>query len=166
MNDVTTEWLHQQIVELAHDAIVFADREGIIRLWNDGAEAMFGHRREEALGQPLDIIIPERLRERHWEGYRRAIIAGTTRYRDELLKVPAVRKDGTRISLEFTILPIQQASGKMLGFAAILRDVTARWLEDRALRERLAKLEAQATSSSDLTRSGSTSQAPDGSHAG
>lgn len=147
MPNFTAEWLYQQIVEHAQDAIIFADREGIIRLWNDGAEAMFGYQRDEALGQTLDIIIPERLRDRHWEGYRRVVLTGTTRYSKELLKVPAIRKDGTRISLEFTILPIRQASGEMRGFAAILRDVTARWLEEKALRERLAKLEAQVAAS-------------------
>ena len=135
------EWLCGEIVDKARDAIILADREGIIRLWNAGAEAMFGYRNEEALGRTLDLIIPERLRSRHWEGYRKAADTGTTRYATQVLAVPAVRKDGGTISVEFTISILHEPGGELLGFAAIIRDVTARWQQDRALKKRLDALE-------------------------
>jgi PAS domain S-box-containing protein len=124
------------------DAIIFADREGRVRLWNAAAEAVFGYGAAEMLGQPLDLIIPANLRSRHNEGYRRVMATGTTRYARELLAVPGLRKDGTRISLEFTITLIRAPQGEVLGSAAIIRDVTAHWERDQALRRRLAVLEA------------------------
>lgn len=139
-------WMYREIVERAQDAIIFADREGIIHLWNEGAEAIFGYRAEEAIGQTLDIIIPERLRARHWEGYHGVMATGVTKYGREFLAVPGIRKDGTRISLEFTIILLRDEAGALLGPAAILRDVTARWQQEKALRERLAALEAQMRS--------------------
>ena len=142
MPTYTHEWLCRQIVDNAGDAIIFADPGGTIRLWNAGAEAMFGYRAEEALGHTLDLIIPEHLRERHWAGYRKAMTTGVMRYSQELLAVPARRKDGTRLSLEFSVVMLHQASGELLGVAAIIRDVTVRWQRDRALKERLAALEA------------------------
>lgn len=138
------ESLCQRIVADAADAVIFADRDGIIRLWNSGAEAMFGYKSEEAIGQSLDLIIPERLRERHWEGYHRVMATGVTRYgRNDLLAVPAVRRDGERISLEFTVSLIRNDAGELQGIAAILRDVTARWQEDRATKQRLTELETK-----------------------
>jgi PAS domain S-box-containing protein len=142
----TSEWLCQQIVEGTQEAIIFADREGMIRLWNAGAEAMFGYQAQEAVGQTLDLIIPERLRARHWEGYRKVMATGVTRYGQELLAVPAVRKDGTRISLEFTIVLLRNDTGELIGTAALIRDVTRRWQEEKALKERVAELQATVTS--------------------
>ena len=139
------EWLCQRIVEDAPDAIIFADREGVIRLWNAGARAVFGYRSEEAVGKTLDLIVPERLRERHWKGFRRVMATGVTRYgREELLAVPAVGKDGGRISVEFSIVMLRDAAGEPMGIAAILRDVTQRWQEQQQLRKRLAALEAMS----------------------
>ncbi len=137
------DWLCGQIVQHAQDAIVFADRDGMIRLWNAGAEAMFGYRTEEAVGQTLDLIIPERLRTRHWEGYRKVMATGVTRYGREVLKVPGIRKDGSRVSLEFTVILLRDETGHLLGPAAIIRDVTARWEQEKAMKERLAALEAK-----------------------
>lgn len=136
-------WLCRQIVEQSMDAIVVADRAGIIRFWNKGAEAMFGWTAQEATGRTLDIIIPERHRARHWEGYRRVMESGVTRYAREVLAVPALRKDGSRISLEFTMVLVKDEAGSMLGVAALMRDVTVRWERERAVRERLKALEAQ-----------------------
>jgi PAS domain S-box-containing protein len=141
------EWLCQRIVEDASDVIIFADREGVIRLWNAGAQAVFGYRPEEAIGQTLDLIVPEHLRQRHWEGFHRVMATGVTRYGRELLAVPAIGKDGERISVEFSIVMLRDAAGEPLGIAAILRDVTRRWQEQRQLRKRLAALEAMSAPS-------------------
>jgi PAS domain S-box-containing protein len=143
--ELSAEWVCRRIVEEAHDAVIFADREGKIRLWNTGAEETFGYTAEEALGQSLDLIIPEKHRPSHWAGYYWVMETGVTRYGRDLLKVPALRKDGRRISIEFTIVPVKDGTGRMLGIAAIIRDVTRRWEEEKALRTRLAELEARLT---------------------
>lgn len=144
MGSEDQQWIAEQIVGNSLDAIVYADREGVVRLWNHGAEEMFGYAEAEALGQTLDLIIPERLRQRHWEGYDRAMAAGATKYGRDLLAVPAVRKDGSRISIEFAVALIRDAEGGIVGIAAIIRDVSTRWEEQRKLRARLAELEARA----------------------
>ncbi len=143
MTESSHEWLCQRIVGNASDAIIFADGDGVVRLWNAGAERIFGFRADEMVGKSMDPIIPENLRERHWEGYDQTMKTGRTQYSRNLLAVPALRKDGTRISIEFTIALIRDANGKLLGPAAILRDVTARWNQDKELRKRLTTLEAQ-----------------------
>src|SRR5215211_7912157 len=127
------------ILAASADAVVAADRDGIIRLWNPGAARIFGHQADEAVGQSLDLIIPERLRAAHWEGWRRVMETGRSRYGDgDLLSVPAIRKNGERISVEFTIVPLKDESGRMVGMAALMRDVTKRFEETKALRRQLA----------------------------
>jgi PAS domain S-box-containing protein len=138
------EWLCRYIVDNTQDAIIFADRTGMIRLWNAGAEAIFGYSAAEALGHSLDLIIPERLQARHWEGYRRVSATGITPYDRRLLAVPAIRKDGTQISLEFTVVIVHEPPGEVLGIAAVLREVTERWQRDKAIQARLAALERDA----------------------
>jgi PAS domain S-box-containing protein len=128
------------LIREAPDAIIFADAEGVIRFWNHGAERIFGFAETEALGQSLDIIIPDNLRVRHWEGFSATMRTGSTRYGSgEILAVPALRKDGKRISIEFTIVPFRDNHARMIGIAAMLRDVTARFEELRALRRQLAE---------------------------
>lgn len=128
------------------DAIVAADRDGRIVFWNTGAERIFGHPASAAVGQSLDIIIPEQQRQRHWEGYRRVVQTGASRYGDsDILSVPALKEDGSRISIEFTIAPLRDKSGELFGLVAVMRDVTARFEELRTLQRRLA--EASACSS-------------------
>jgi PAS domain S-box-containing protein len=134
------DWLCRRIVTESRDAIIFADREGLIRLWNTGAEAMFGYRAAEMEGKGLDLLIPEALRARHNEGFRRVMASGESRYAADLLAVPGLRKDGARISLEFTITLIKDDEGSVLGAAAIIRDVTIRWQRDQELKKRLAAL--------------------------
>ncbi len=125
------------------DALVYADAEGIIRMWNRGAVRIFGFSEAEAVGQSLDIIIPTGLRERHWQGFRETMRTGQTRYGDgQMLSVPAVRQDGTRLSVEFTIVPFVDASGRMEGIAAIMRDATRSFEELRTLRKEIAALRA------------------------
>ena len=124
----------------SRDAIIFADKDGRVRLWNAGAEAMFGYGAAEMEGRNLDLIIPEALRDRHNEGYRRVMAAGKSKYAAELLAVPGLRKDGARISLEFTITLIKGDRGEVLGAAAIIRDVTARWQREQETKKRLAAM--------------------------
>ncbi len=136
--------IYREILEQAPDAVLFADREGIIRIWNSGAHAMFGFSAEQALGQSLDLIIPEKLRARHWEGYHQVMKTGQTRYGKDLLSVPALHQKGNQLSSEFSIVMLKDREGGVLGVAAIMRDVTARRQQERALKERLAALEGQA----------------------
>ena len=132
---------YRQIVDGASDAIVVADVAGTIRYWNAGAEAMFGHGAPEAIGQRLDLIIPEAQRARHWDGYHRVMETGTTRYAEKVLAVPALHRDGRRLSIEFRVILLSTPDGAPSGIAAVIRDVTDRWHEDRALRRRLQELE-------------------------
>jgi PAS domain S-box-containing protein len=123
------------------DAVVYADAAGTIRFWNDGAQRVFGFAASEAVGQSLDIIIPASLRERHWTGFNATMRTGQSRYgAGDLLSVPALRKDGARISVEFTIVPFRGADGAMQGIAAVMRDVTARFNELRTLRRQAEAL--------------------------
>lgn len=125
------------------DAVVYADAEGVIRFWNAGATRIFGFAEAEALGRSLDILIPENLRQRHWDGFRETARTGRSRYgAGDILAVPALRKDGMRVSIEFTILPFRDAEGRMAGIAAVLRDVSKRFEELRALRKELAERRA------------------------
>ncbi|SMH61943.1 PAS domain-containing protein [Azospirillum agricola] len=131
--------LGDALLRSAADAIVYSGRDGRIAFWNEGAERLFGFSAAEALGQSLDLIIPERQRPRHWEGYDAVMATGESRYgKGDLLSVPALHKDGRRISVEFTIVPLHDGDGGMLGMAAVLRDVTARFEELKALRRQIA----------------------------
>ena len=137
------ERIYKQIVDFAQDAILFADRDGNIQLWNSGAETIFGYKSEDAIGSSLDLIIPDKLRARHWEGYHRVMDTGETRYGNELLKVPAIRKDGERLSVEFTIILVRDDQNNIMGSAAIMRDVTENWLHEKKLKEQIKVLEEQ-----------------------
>ncbi len=129
------------LVAALGDAVVVADPEGRIQLWNPAAERLFGYPAAEALGQSLDLIIPERFRARHWAGYHEVMRTGHTRYGTEVLRVPAVRRDGARLSIAFTVALLRTPDGRVTGIAAVIRDETARWAEDQALRRRVAELE-------------------------
>jgi PAS domain S-box-containing protein len=138
MNPLSPSGLADAVLSTVSDAIVAADKEGIIRFWNPGAERIFGYASAEAVGQSLDIIIPQGQRQRHWQGYRQVMATGESRYgRGDVLAVPATRKDGRRISVEFTIVALRNESGVMAGMLAIMRDVTVRF-EGMTLRHKLA----------------------------
>ncbi len=141
--DLTREKLAVRIVEGAADAVLFTDREGVIRLWNAGAERIFGWTAAEAIGKSMDLIIPERLRARHWQNWGRVMETGVTRYATDVLAVPAQRKDGAPLSIEFTIQLVRDDAGRILGPAAVIRDVTARFQKDKELRAKLKELEAR-----------------------
>jgi PAS domain S-box-containing protein len=138
-----TRLVADAILGAAADAVVATDRDGIIGLWNPGAQRIFGYHADEALGQSLDLIIPERLRARHWEGFRRVMATGESHYgAGDLLSVPGIGKDGQRISLEFTVVPLKDEQGRMQGIAAVMRDVTSRFEEIRGLKKKLAEATA------------------------
>ena len=138
------DWLCRKIVENSPMAIMFADREGKIHLWNSGAETVFGYMAKEALGQSLDLIVPERQKQRHWEGWDKVMASGVTKYGRDPLAVPAMRKDGSRISIEFNVVLVRADSGELAGVAAMVQDVTARWQKQKEMSARLAALEAKA----------------------
>jgi PAS domain S-box-containing protein len=141
-----TEFNHfaEHLVAGMSEAIIFADATGIIQMWNRGATRIFGFSEQEAIGASLDIITPPGLRERHWNGYRATMQTGETRYGDgQLLSVPAIRKDGSRISVEFTIVPFKDEAGRMTGIAAVMRDATTSFEALRALRKEVAELKSR-----------------------
>ena len=132
----------ESFVDEAGDAIIAAAPDGSILLWNAAAERIFGYTDKEALGQSLDLIIPERFRERHWQGYRQVMFTGETRYGANVLRVPAAHKDGRALSIAFTVALVPSQTGSIEAIVAIVRDDTERWQEERALRKRIAELEA------------------------
>lgn len=130
------------VVRGCGDAVVIADSAGRITFWNDSAVVMFGLSAAQAVGQTLDLIIPERQRGRHWEGYERVMATGTSRYGHDLLRVPALHATGERRSIAFTVTLLQDDGGAVTGIAAIIRDETERWQEEQALRAELRALRA------------------------
>jgi PAS domain S-box-containing protein len=145
MTEPTDHDLAARLVSGAPDGILYAGRDGAIRVWNAGCERIFGWSAAEAVGQSMDMIIPDRLRGRHWSGWDTVMQTGATRYgAGELLAVPALRKDGGTISIEFSIVLLRDGSGAIEGAAAIVRDVTARWNREKELRKQLKDLSARA----------------------
>jgi PAS domain S-box-containing protein len=137
------ETLSEAILRSAGEAIVATDRDGVIRFWNPGAERIFGFGAAEAIGASLDLIIPEKLQARHWQGYRQVMATGRSRYgAGDLLSVPAETRDGRRISVEFSVALLLDEQGLVAGIAAVMRDVTKRFEETKALRQKLAELES------------------------
>jgi PAS domain S-box-containing protein len=140
-----TEALARGLLASEGDAVLAVDRNGVIRFWNPGAIRMFGFSQAEAIGALLDLIIPENLRARHNEGFAKVMLTGHTRYGSgDLLAVPAMTRNGQRISVEFTIMMVRDSEGALDGMAAIMRDVTKTFEETRALRKRIAELQAAA----------------------
>jgi PAS domain S-box-containing protein len=146
MKEALSADLYREIIEQAPDAILLSDREGHIRLWNRGCELVFGYSDTEALGQSLDIVIPEKLRARHWEGYFKVMETGESAYGTKLLTVPALHKDGHQLSCAFSIVLLKDDSGKPAGVASIMRDMTDVWTREKALKERIAELEKEKNS--------------------
>ena len=132
-----------QLVQSIGDAVVAADPAGAITLWNPAAERMFGHTEAEAMGKSLDLIIPQRQQQRHWDGYEKTMATGQTKYGNDVLRVPAVHKDGHTLSIAFTVALLHSPDGKVSAIVAVVRDESSRFAEDRALRKRLMELESQ-----------------------
>jgi PAS domain S-box-containing protein len=140
--------LAERIIQDAPEAIIVADSSGKITLWNPGAERLFGYSAAEALSQTLDLIIPEPQRRRHWDGYRQVMQTGATKYGTQVLRVPAIRKDGSRFSIAFSVGLLKSAEGTVEGIFAVMRDDTERFQTERELRKRVAALEQAAPSGS------------------
>lgn len=146
--------LAERIVAGADDAIIVADRDGVIRLWNAAAERILGYPADQALGSTLDLIIPDKHREIHWRGYDKVMATGRTKYAGSLLAVPALTADGTRISVEFTVTLLFDDDGRVDGIAAIMRDVTERFQQQRATQRELADLRARTVAPQEPASSG------------
>ena len=139
------EGLAEALLDSASDAIVATDRDGRITFWNPGAARIFGFAPGEAVGQSLDLIVPENLRARHWAGFRHVMQTGTSRYgQGELLSVPALTKEGRRVSVEFTILMLRDREQRVAGTIAVMRDVTRQFEEVKELKRRLGEVADQA----------------------
>ena len=133
--------LFEVLVAEAPDAMIFADRDGVIRVWNSRAEAAFGYTSAEAIGGSLDIIIPERLRNAHWQGFRAAVATGKAKYVGKVLTTRAVHKNGSTLYVDLGFALIRDEAGTVIGSLAIARDCTERYLSDKALRARVSGLE-------------------------
>ncbi len=133
----------ESFIKAAGDAIIAVDMAGKITLWNPAAERIFGYSDKEALDQSLDLIIPERFRQRHWQGFREVAKSGRSKYGAEVLRVPALHKDGRSLSIAFTVVLLSSA-GSVEAIVAIVRDETQRWHEERELRRRLTELEQES----------------------
>ena len=133
----------EQLARVAGDAVIISDAKGAITFWNTAAERIFGFTEQDALGQSLDLIIPERQRQRHWDGYHETMRTGVTRYGTTLLRVPAIHKDGHALSIAFTVALLTSPAGEPTHIVSVIRDETARWKEERDLRKRLADAETQ-----------------------
>ena len=133
--------LQELLIEQSPDAVIFADKSGIIRVWNAAAERIFGFAKSDALGANLNIIIPENLRDAHWRGFERALVERTTKYAGQVLPTRAVRSDGSQIYAELSFAIVLDAKGSVLGALANARDITKRFEKERAERKHLQELE-------------------------
>jgi PAS domain S-box-containing protein len=133
----------QAMVAAMGDAMVVCDAQGRVVVWNAAAERIFGFTAAEAMGERMDMIVPERLRKRHWDGYDVSMQTGNTRYAHDVLRVPAVDKAGRTLSIAFTVFMLYGADGKVTACGSVIRDETDRFAEERALRKRVLELEAQ-----------------------
>jgi PAS domain S-box-containing protein len=133
-----------KLLDIISDAVIVADTSGRIAFWNAAATRIFGFAAHEAMGQTLELIMPERLRPRHNAGFAKSMETGTTRYGNDLLRVPALHKEGKPLSIAFTVAMIFDDGGKLTGVAAVIRDETLRFQEERELKRKLAAYESAA----------------------
>jgi PAS domain S-box-containing protein len=143
-DSVTSDAGLAELVRHMADGVIIADSAGAIVFWNQAAEALFGWPAHDAVGASLDLIIPERLRDRHWTSYRQAMATGRTEYGNRLLEVPALHHDGRSLSIGFTVTLLRRPDGSVHGIAAVVRDETERWQERRTMREELNRLQARS----------------------
>ena len=131
----------RQLVQALGDGVIVCDAKGDITFWNAAATRIFGFAESEAIGQSLDLIVPQRQRDRHWDGYHKTMASGQTRYGADLLRVPALHKEGKPLSIAFTVALLHGADGEVSAIVALVRDETERWNEERKLKARVAQLE-------------------------
>lgn len=136
-----TELDFQQLAHALGDGLIVCDAAGAITFWNAAATRIFGFSESEAIGQSLDLIIPQRQRERHWDGYHKTMATGETRYGSEVLRVPALHKEDKALSIAFTVSLLHGPGGEVSSIVAVVRDETERWSMERKLRARVAQLE-------------------------
>ncbi|MGE3073188.1 MAG: PAS domain-containing protein [Dehalococcoidia bacterium] len=132
------------LIEQSPDAVIFAGTDGVIGAWNAEAERVFGHSASEALGQTLDLIIPEQFRDAHWTGYDRALGDKVTKYKGQALTTRATRKGGETIYVDLGFAIVLNDAGEAIGALATARDVTERFNRDREMRRELRELKAAA----------------------
>ena len=137
----------EELLRAIGDGVVVADADGNIIFWNAAAERIFGFTEQEAMGKSLDLIIPERQRQRHWDGYNKTMETGQTRYGNDLLRVPALHKEGRPLSIAFTVAMLYTPDQKVSAIVAIVRDETERWKEEREMKRRITELEGQRAQS-------------------
>jgi PAS domain S-box-containing protein len=135
----------QALVATVGDGVMASDASGAITLWNPACVRMFGFTEAEALGKSLDLIIPQRQQKPHWDGYHKTMETGITKYGNDVLRVPAVHKDGHTLSIAFTVSMLHADDGKVFAIVAVIRDESVKFAEDRQLRKRVMELEAQLT---------------------
>ena len=140
---IGTETDPTALVAALGDAVMVCDASGALTLWNPACERMFGFTEAEVLGKSMDLIIPERLRARHWEGYKQTMASGITKYGSDVLRVPAIDKQGRKMSIAFTVAILHTPDGKVGAIASVIRDETSRFADEQALRKRVTELEAQ-----------------------
>jgi PAS domain S-box-containing protein len=141
--DIAATDIGRKIVEACSEAVIFADREGLVRLWNRGAELIFGYAPAEILGQSLDIIIPERLRRAHWDAFNRSVETGHTKHTDRVLTTRSMHKNGSKLYVDLSFGLVKDDNGVVLGAFAVGRDCTARYLAEGAMKTRVQELEAK-----------------------
>lgn len=142
-SEIAASGIAGKIVEACSEAVIFADREGSIRLWNRGAQLLFGYAAEEVLGQSLDVIIPERLRRAHWDAFDRSVATGRTRHTDRVLTTRSVHKNGSKLYVDLSFGLVKDDGGTVLGAFAVGRDCTARYIAEGARKARLQELETK-----------------------
>ena len=138
--------LYRALIEDLADAMIFTDRDGLIRVWNAGAEAVFGHRADEIIGKSLDVLIPDRLRSAHWAGFDTAMETGQLKHVRQSMTTRSIHKDGSDLYIDMSFALVRDDTGLLLGAVAVARDVTDRFKAERDARKRLAELEARVNS--------------------
>jgi PAS domain S-box-containing protein len=141
--DIAATDIGRKIVEACSEAVIFADRDGLVRLWNRGAQLIFGYAPAEILGQSLDIIIPERLRRAHWDAFNRSVETGHTKHTDRVLTTRSMHKNGSKLYVDLSFGLVKDDNGVVLGAFAVGRDCTARYLAEGAMKTRVQELEAK-----------------------
>lgn len=156
MSDHDSSALSHALIEHLADAVIFADREGVIRVWNAGAEAVFGYGADEVVGRRLDLLIPERLRSAHWAGFDAAIDSGRMKHGRDSMTTRSIHKDGSDLYVDLSFALVKDSAGEVLGAVAVARDITSRFRAEKEARRRLAELEAQVESLSGRCREDSS----------